>query len=121
MRFTIAPILFSTLLVTACATSQQQENDQTAASSPAVPEAHDYVCESGETIIASYPDPDSAKVHYKGSAHAMQIAVSGSGARYVGDGLEWWTKGSGSGSHGTLFQHKADDRSGKRLESCTVK
>lgn len=119
MKFVLAPLFTSTLLVAACATSQQQDV-QTATSSPATTEAQDYVCESGETVTASYPNPDSAKLHYQGSAHAMQIAVSGSGARYVGDGLEWWTKGSGEGSDGLLFEHKNDDTTGRSLESCTV-
>ena len=57
---------------------------------------HNYQCESGETILATYRSTDSARV---------QIAVSGSGARYVGGGLEWWTKGSGAESEGTLFRH----------------
>lgn len=120
MRLTIALTFACTLLVTACGTSQQQDT-QTSASDTAAPMTYHYVCESGETITASYPDTDSAEVHYQGSTYDMKIAVSGSGARYVGGGLEWWTKGSGPGSHGTLFQHKADDTSGKRLESCTAK
>lgn len=117
MKIAITIMLASTLFVTACATSQQPQDVQSAPSSTA---KYDYVCESGETITVSYPDPDSAKVHYKGSTHAMQIAVSGSGARYVGNGLEWWTKGSGEGSDGLLFQHKDDDTTGRSLESCTV-
>lgn len=48
----------------------------------------------------------------------MRIAVSGSGARYVSDGLEWWTKGSGAGAAGTLFRHLADGTSGEIIESC---
>ncbi|MGV8923351.1 MAG: MliC family protein, partial [Thermomonas sp.] len=43
---------------------------------------------------------------------------SGSGARYVGSDLEWWTKGSGSGSEGTLLRHQADGTSGEIVESC---
>lgn len=120
MRLAIAPIFACTLLIAACATSQQQD-DPAAASSPATPVIYDYECESGETIMASYPNPDSARVRYQGATYRMQIAVSGSGARYVGDGLEWWTKGSNTGSQGTLFQHNADDTSGKLLASCTAK
>ncbi|WP_227370445.1 MliC family protein [Halomonas sp. M20] len=113
MRLTIPLTLASTLLLTACATSQQDA--QTAA-----PKTYNYACESGETIAVSYPDPDSARMEYQGTTYSMQIAVSGSGARYVGSGLEWWAKGSGPGSHGTLFQHNADDTTGERLESCTA-
>lgn len=80
--------------------------------------AHSYNCESGESIVATYQPPDSAVVQYKGVTHNMAIAVSASGARYVGGELEWWTKGSGSGSEGTLFNHLPDGTSGERIESC---
>lgn len=74
-----------------------------------------YLCESGERISVSYPDTDSAHVQYRGTKHVMRNAVSGSGSRYVGDGLEWWTKGSG----GFIFRHEADGSSGDSLESCS--
>ncbi len=119
MKLVIAPMVASILFITACATSQPQDA-QTAAPSPATPVTYHYVCDSGETIEAAYPTTDSARVDYQNTTYNMQVAVSGSGARYVGGGLEWRTKGSGSGSQGTLFQHNADDTSGKRLESCTA-
>ncbi len=119
MKLTTTLTLASTLLVAACATSQRQ-GDRPAASSAAVPVTHEYVCESGATIIASYPDTDSATVDYQDTTYRMQIAVSASGARYVGGGLEWWTKGSGPGSQGTLYRHSADGTSGKALESCAA-
>lgn len=119
MKLAIAPMVASMLFVTACATSQPQ-GVQTAAPSSTTPVTYNYACDSGETVAAAYPSTDSARVDYQGTTYSMTIARSGSGARYVGDGLEWWTKGSGSGSHGTLFQHNADDTSGKRLESCSV-
>ncbi|WP_132998612.1 MliC family protein [Luteimonas arsenica] len=68
--------------------------------------------------VTSYPSTDSATVQYKGSSYSMQIAVSASGARYVGNDLEWWTKGSGAGSDGTLFRHNADGTSGDLIEQC---
>lgn len=82
--------------------------------------AHDYRCDSGETVVASYPSTNSATVQYKGSTHTLQIAVSASGTRYAGDDLEWWTKGSGAGSEGTLFRHKADSTTGESIERCTA-
>lgn len=74
-----------------------------------------YQCESGEKVSVSYPNTELAHVHYQGNSHTMHIAVSGSGSRYVGDGLEWWTKGSGA----SIFRHEADGSSGESLESCT--
>lgn len=79
---------------------------------------HNYRCESSQMIAASYPSTDLATVLYKGKNYSMKIAVSGSGARYVGGDLEWWTKGSGAGSEGTLFRHKADGSSGPIIEIC---
>lgn len=119
MKLAIAPMVASMLFITGCATSQPQDV-QTAAQPPATPVTYHYVCDSGETIAAAYPTTDLARVDYQNTTYTMQVAVSGSGVRYVGSGLEWWTKGSGSGSQGTLFQHNADDTSGKRLESCTA-
>lgn len=80
---------------------------------------HTYRCESGATIAATYPSTDSATIQYKGDSYNMHSAVSGSGARYVGGELEWWTKGAGPGSEGALFRHMADGTSGERLELCT--
>ena len=112
----------SVLLISACTgTSQHQganaSKPMTGATMPASTQ-HTYQCESGQTIAAAYPSSDLATVQYKGSSHRMQIAVSGSGARYTGGNLEWWTKGSGAGSEGTLFRHNADDTSGEILERC---
>jgi len=113
------PLMFaSVLLVSACASPPQDragaQTQVTAASA-----VHNYRCESGETIAATYPTTDSATVRYQGSSYNMEIAVSASGARYVGGGLEWWTKGSGPGSEGTLFRHLADGSSGEIIERCT--
>lgn len=103
----LVPLTFaSILLVSACATTPKDAS------------VHKHLCESGETIISSYPSTESASVQYKGTDYTMQIAVSGSGARYVGGGMEWWTKGSGTGSDGTLFRHNADGTTGQAVESC---
>ncbi|WP_199455800.1 MULTISPECIES: MliC family protein [unclassified Marinobacter] len=77
-----------------------------------------YQCESGQTIKVSYPTDSTAVVDYDDRRLQMKIAVSGSGARYVGHGLEWWTKGSGEGASGTLFRHLEDGTSGEAVEQC---
>lgn len=77
-----------------------------------------YRCESGRTIKATYRADDTAVVQYAGQTHLMHVAVSGSGARYADDGLEWWTKGTGAGAPGTLFRHRGDDTTGAVIESC---
>lgn len=80
-----------------------------------------YECQSGALIQASYPDTDHARIQYKGQTHTLTIAVSASGARYVGEGIEWWTKGSGPGSSGSLFAHRSDGTSGEVIETCTAR
>ncbi len=52
-----------------------------------------YVCEDGSTVEARYPTPDGARIGYQGRTIDMTIARSASGARYVGGGWEWWTRG----------------------------
>ena len=103
--------LASAALVSGCAGVQH---------AAAPDQAQTYTCESGAEIVASYPSTETATIRYQGAQHEMAIAVSASGARYVGDGLEWWTKGSGSGSEGTLLEHLADGTSGDVLENCTA-
>lgn len=77
-----------------------------------------YQCDSGKTIIVNYVDIDSAQVQYEGESYNMKIAISASGSRYVGDEFEWWSKGSGIGSDGTLFYHSADSSAGDAIEFC---
>lgn len=102
------------LLLAACAAQPESRPIASAGAN-----ATAYTCESGATVVASYPDVDSAIVRYKGTTHDLRIARSADGARYVGS-VEWWTKGSGVGSHDTLFRHDENGTSGKRLEFCTV-
>ncbi|HMN20645.1 MAG TPA: MliC family protein [Ottowia sp.] len=108
--FLLAPVL----LASACA-PQARPGTKTLAATL----TQNYVCASGARIVASYPDTDSAIVQYQGEAHRLGIAVSAGGARYVGERIEWWTKGSGAGASGTLLRHNADGTSGEVLELCT--
>lgn len=108
------------LLISACAGSPQSEAGiRTPAASPSTTFVRNYRCESGETIAATYSFSDSAMIRYKGRAYDMIVAISGSGARYVGGDLEWWTKGSGPGSEGALSRHLANGTSGEIIELCT--
>lgn len=83
-------------------------------------EKETYLCESGVVVVASYPDTDSAVITYRGKVYPLRIAISASGARYVHEQVEWWTKGSGKGSTGSLFRHNSDGSSGDLLELCTA-
>lgn len=117
----LVPLTFASLLfVSACANPPQDNAGiQSPVVAPPTSSVHNYRCESGETISATYLPPDSATVRYKGGHYDMKIAVSGSGSRYVGGELEWWTKGSGPGSEGALFRHMTDGTSGELIELCT--
>ncbi|PHR29372.1 MAG: hypothetical protein COA36_04005 [Desulfotalea sp.] len=113
---TLAPLtLVAILLVSACAKSPHDKVDvQTLMSVSSTITVHNYRCESGETITAKYRTTDSATIRYKNSTYNLQIAVSGSGSRYVGGELEWWVKSS----EGAIFRHKTDGTSGESIEFC---
>ncbi|MBU2151226.1 MAG: MliC family protein [Alphaproteobacteria bacterium] len=57
-----------------------------------IPWVH-YVCSDGRTVSALYTDSQTAQLKLGGSTHLLKVAQSGSGARYTGDALQWWTKG----------------------------
>lgn len=107
------PLVLIGLMLGACS-----PRSEPVAAAPAPGDEVTYYCESGARVVVSYPDTDSAVVGYNGQTHRMKIAVSASGSRYVGDELEWWTKGSGEKATGALFAHLADGTSGKMVESC---
>lgn len=120
MKSLILLTLVSFVLISACSGfSENRMSTQAGMPASSAPSVHHYRCDSSEMIVASYASADSATVRYKGNTYNLQIAVSGSGSRYVGDKLEWWTKGSGAGSEGTLFRHMADGTTGDRIEQCT--
>lgn len=82
------------LTVAAC----EQKTEAAATPPPAAPaKVTTYVCADGRTVRASYPDPDTAIVDIDGKNRTLKIAISASGARYTGDGYQWWTKGMDQG------------------------
>jgi membrane-bound inhibitor of C-type lysozyme len=52
-----------------------------------------YACEDGRIVQAGYPDRDTAVVDVGGHAYPLKAAQAADGVRYVGFGLQWWTKG----------------------------
>jgi membrane-bound inhibitor of C-type lysozyme len=52
-----------------------------------------YACDDGRTVQAVYPDTDTATLTFDGRSHHLRIAVSASGASYVDDHWQWWSKG----------------------------
>ena len=50
-----------------------------------------------QVVQAAYPDTNTALVKIKGETHTLHVAMSGSGARYISDDWQWWTKGMHDG------------------------
>jgi membrane-bound inhibitor of C-type lysozyme len=57
------------------------------------PGVRTYRCADGSSIEAGYPDAQTAIVTVGGHAYTLKAARSADGVRYVGMGLQWWTKG----------------------------
>lgn len=91
---------------------------ETPAAQPAA--AVGYACESGKVVTATYPDTETARVSYDGRDYALSSAVSASGARYAGQGLEWWTASRNGQESGTLSRLGPNDQTGGAvLERCS--
>lgn len=117
---TVATIA-AAVLVSACASSSHRDPAQ--ASEPGTPSSAvnllTYRCESDALIRATYPTDSVALVRYDGATHEMRVARAASGVRYVGDGLQWWTKGNGPGASGTLSRStNTDEAGGEIIEEC---
>lgn len=109
--------LLALLLLTGCVHSPPRGESKAETTAAAVPRFI-YQCSGGGTIQASYPSTSTAVVTYDGRTYHMNIAISASGARYVGEGLVWWTKGTGPGAEGTLYRHGPGDTMDAVLEIC---
>lgn len=77
-----------------------------------------YVCEDGATLSATYSG-EEASVEYGGETYAMTTQMSASGARYVGDGLQWWTRGDGEGTVTPMPEGGTDPARGEGV-ACTA-
>lgn len=79
-----------------------------------------YACESGKVVTATYPDTETARVSYEGRDYVLTSAVSASGARYAGQGLEWWTASRNGQENGTLSRLGPNDQAGRAvIERCS--
>ena len=56
-----------------------------------------YACSNGQSVQATYPDTNTAVIKLQSETHTLHVALSGSGARYTGEGWQWWTKGMHDG------------------------
>ncbi|WP_024353130.1 DUF4232 domain-containing protein [Brevundimonas naejangsanensis] len=109
------------LLVAGC--SQEKPAEPTSPiEAPAMQDAAavGYACESGKTVVVAYPDAQTARVSYEGKDYALTSVVSASGARYAGQGLEWWTASRGETESGTLSRMgQGDQACGVIIERCS--
>ncbi|GAA0243852.1 hypothetical protein GCM10009126_06930 [Rhodanobacter caeni] len=80
------PLIALTLLLAGCQSSPPP-------APAAVTKTLAYTCDDGRIVRAGYPDTDTAELAFDGKTHHLHIAISGSGARYIGDGWQWWSKG----------------------------
>ena len=105
-------LLLAALPLVACTTTSNQLNQNL---EPLPANAVSYQCDSGNRIIATYPDNETAQVKYMDDTYQMKIAISASGARYVGDGLVWWTKGNDA----SMYKALNNTDTGELIENCT--
>jgi membrane-bound inhibitor of C-type lysozyme len=61
-----------------------------------------YRCADQQQFVASYPDPSTAVLTYRGHVRTLRAAPSADGVRYIGAGWQWWTKGTGQGTMARL-------------------
>lgn len=117
-----AVALMTCLGLTAAACSQQAPPTTAPVEAPVAPPAAavGYACESGKVVTATYPDTETARVSYDGRDYVLTSAVSASGARYVGQGLEWWTASRNGQESGTLSRLVPNDTTGGTIiERCS--
>ena len=95
LQYLAAAAVMAGLGLAACSKPAEQAQAP-AKAAPAAP-VITYACDDGRTVRASYPDTDTAVVEIDGKRRTLKIAILASGARYTGDGYQWWTKGMTQG------------------------
>ena len=91
------PILLALIVLAACG-SPQAGNPRPADPRPAAATIGPvtFACNDGSAIEATFdnaPDPATVLLVRGDQLFTLPQAMSGSGARYVGDGIEFWNKG----------------------------
>lgn len=120
-----AAVLSCLSLIAATACSPEAESPPApvqpspAPAQPAVPPVS-YACESGQSVTVGYPDTSTAQLTYKGQAYTLRRAQAGSGARYIGSGVEWWTATRDGSESATLSRLGPNEEVGTAvLERCS--
>ena len=63
--------------------------EPTPAIADAAPVTATYQCDSGVTVGAAYPDPESAQVTRRDRIYVLRSAPAASGARYIAEEVQW--------------------------------
>lgn len=82
----------------------------------AAPVTARYVCDSGLTIGAAYPDPESAQVTWRDQIRVLRSAPIPSGARYIDEAVEWTLSARDGVETGVLS--RVGSAGGEVLETC---
>ena len=82
----------------------------------AAPVTARYVCDSGLTVGAAYPDPESAQVTWRDQVRVLRSAPIPSGARYIDEGVEWSLSTRDGVETGVLT--RVASAGGEVLETC---
>jgi membrane-bound inhibitor of C-type lysozyme len=117
-----AVALMTCLGLTAAACSQEAPPTTAPVEAPVAPlaAAVGYACESGKVVTETYPDTETARVSYDRPEYVLASPVSASGARYAGQGLEWWTASRDGQESGTLSRLAPNDTTGGTIiERCS--
>jgi hypothetical protein len=75
-----------------------------------------YVCDSGLTVGAAYPDPESAQVTWRDQIRVLRSAPIPSGARYIDEAVEWTLSARDGVETGVLT--RVGSAGGEVLETC---
>ncbi|WP_374512985.1 DUF4232 domain-containing protein [Brevundimonas sp.] len=123
-RPSLACVLASSLALTAACSEEAAAPPEpvTPSPEPAAPAAPpvSYACESGQWVTVAYPDTDTARLSWRGQDYVLRTALSASGARFVGSGLEWWIASRGDTENATLRRLEPDEEvGGAVLERCS--
>lgn len=89
---------------------------------PATGVAIAYDCASGRSLSVIYATDRTAALTYEGRSYRLRPVTSGSGARYTGEELEWWSASRDGREEGRLSRLDAEGRpQGIELERCVRK
>ena len=110
------------LILAACTETPAHEQAAAVDTSPPQPTIAQatWSCQSGQKVFAVYPSADSAVITYLGGTYRMSRLESADGARYAGEGFEWWSKAYPDREEGTMRVLAGAD-SGQVMETCLRK